>query len=124
MLNVTNVSKSYGNHLALDGVSLDVAEGQILGLLGPNGAGKTTLVSIVAGLRRPDAGRVEVDGIDVVRSPQAARALIGLAPQDTGVYPTLNVATTSGSSPGSRVFVVASNATRSTPFRLRSCSTG
>ena len=91
MLKVTDVSKSYGDHRALDGVSLDVAEGQILGLLGPNGAGKTTLVSIVAGLRRPDAGSVAVDGVDVVRSPQAARALIGLAPQDTGVYPTLSV---------------------------------
>ena len=85
------VSKRYGERLALDGVSLDVAEGQILGLLGPNGAGKTTLVSIVAGLRRPDAGSVEVGGIDVVRSPRAVRALIGLAPQDTGVYPSLSV---------------------------------
>ena len=65
--------------------------GEILGLLGPNGAGKTSLVSIVAGLRRPDRGRVQVGGVDVVRSPQRARQLIGFAPQDTGVYPTLTV---------------------------------
>ena len=91
MLSVQAVSKRYGAHPALDGVSLEVAAGEILGLLGPNGAGKTTLISIVAGLRRPDSGRVEVGGIDVARAPQQARRLIGLAPQDTGVYPTLTV---------------------------------
>jgi len=58
---------------------------EAVGLLGPNGAGKTTLVSIVAGLRRPDSGSVSVGGIDVLRAPQRARELIGLAPQDTGV---------------------------------------
>jgi ABC-2 type transport system ATP-binding protein len=63
----------------------------VLGLLGPNGAGKTSFVSIVAGLRRPDRGRVEVCGTDVVRTPQAAHRLIGLAPQDTGVYLPLRV---------------------------------
>ena len=68
-----------------------VEPGSILGLLGPNGAGKTTLVSIVAALRRPDAGRVEVCGIDVVRSPEQTRPLIGIAPQETGVYLSLRV---------------------------------
>ena len=67
MLSVEGVSKSYGDHPALLDVSLDAAPGEILGLLGPNGAGKTTLVSIVAGLRRPDAGAVHVAGIDVAR---------------------------------------------------------
>jgi ABC-2 type transport system ATP-binding protein len=89
MLAVDAVSKSYGDRLALDAVSLDVAAGEILGLLGPNGAGKTTLVSIVAGLKRPDSGSVRVGGIDIADAPQRARALIGLAPQDTGVYVTL-----------------------------------
>ena len=60
-------------------------------LLGPNGAGKTTLVSIIAGLRRADAGRVRVGGIDVADDPHAARQLLGLAPQDTGVYLQLPV---------------------------------
>src|SRR5262245_20661167 len=91
MLSVSEVSKSYGERRALAGVSLHVEAGEILGLLGQNGAGKTTLVSIVAGLRRPDGGRVTVDGIDVFRSPQRARRLIGLAPQDTGVYLPLTV---------------------------------
>jgi ABC-2 type transport system ATP-binding protein len=88
---VEGLRKSYGATVALAGVDLRVERGTVLGLLGPNGAGKTTLVSIVAGLRRPDAGRVEVCGLDVVRSPREVRARLGVAPQDTGVYPTLRV---------------------------------
>ena len=91
MLVVDGVRKSYGPTIALDGIDLVVEAGAILGLLGPNGAGKTSLVSIVAGLRRPDAGTVHVAGIDVVRDPHRAHALIGYAPQETGVYPTLTV---------------------------------
>src|SRR5690242_2139819 len=70
VLDVRGVEKSYGRTEALRGVDLAVAPGTVLALLGPNGAGKTSLVSIVAGLRRPDAGTVHVAGIDVVRSPQ------------------------------------------------------
>ena len=88
---VEGLHKSYGKTVALAGVDLRVEAGTVLGLLGPNGAGKTSLVSIVAGLRRPDAGRVEVCGIDAVRSPREARPLLGIAPQDTGVYVTLRV---------------------------------
>ena len=91
MLSVEGVSKRYGEHPALLDVSLDAAPGEILGLLGPNGAGKTTLVSIVAGLRQADSGRVLVGGVDVSRSPARARSRIGLAPQDTGVYLPLTV---------------------------------
>jgi len=91
VLEVRDVHKSYGARRALAGVDLDVAAGTIVGLVGPNGAGKTTLVSIVAGLRRPDAGTVRVAGFDVVDSPAQARPLIGLAPQDTGVYLSLTV---------------------------------
>jgi ABC-2 type transport system ATP-binding protein len=90
-LAIRGLHKSYGDTVALAGVDLEVRAGTILGLLGPNGAGKTSLVSIVAGLRRPDAGTVHVCGIDVVRAPQRARGLIGLAPQETGVYTPLSV---------------------------------
>ena len=91
MLDVRGVRKSYGSTVALDGVDLLVEPGTIVGLLGRNGAGKTSLVSVVAGLLRPDAGRVLVGGVDIARDPRRARSLIGLAPQETGVYPTLSV---------------------------------
>ena len=91
MLAVAGVRKAYGTTVALDGVDLTVEAGTILGLLGPNGAGKTSLVSLVAGIRRPDSGTVHVGGIDVVHDAHAARQLIGYAPQETGVYPTLTV---------------------------------
>jgi ABC-2 type transport system ATP-binding protein len=88
---VQGLRKSYGKTVALAGVDLRVEPGTVLGLLGPNGAGKTSLVSIVAGLRRPDAGRVVVCGIDAVRSPREVRARLGIAPQETGVYLPLRV---------------------------------
>src|SRR5687767_10840659 len=91
MLDVEGLRKSYGATVALDGVDLAVPAGTILGLLGPNGAGKTTLVSIVAGLRRADAGVVRIAGLDPGDAPRTARRLVGLAPQDPGVYPPLTV---------------------------------
>lgn len=89
MLEVSELRKSYGAQVALGGVSLAVEPGRIVGLLGPNGAGKTTLVSIVTGLRRADSGAVRINGIDALSHPQRVRAFIGLAPQDTGVYPVV-----------------------------------
>lgn len=90
-LRIRDVAKSYGAHRALDSVSLDIAPGEILALLGPNGAGKSTLVTIVAGLLGPDAGRVEVCGLDVVTQRRPALARLGLAPQDLAIYPRLTV---------------------------------
>ena len=90
MLDVQGLSKAYGSRQALDAVNLEVAAGEITALLGRNGAGKTTLVSIVAGLRSADSGRVVIGGIDALAEPRRARANLGLAPQDTGVYPTLS----------------------------------
>jgi ABC-2 type transport system ATP-binding protein len=90
MLDVQGLSKAYGSRQALDAVSLEVAAGEIMALLGRNGAGKTTLVSIVAGLRSADSGRIVICGIDALAEPRRARANLGLAPQDTGVYPTLS----------------------------------
>lgn len=91
MLDAVGVVKRYGDHEALRGVSLQVGPGEVCGLLGPNGAGKTTLVSIVAGLRRPDSGSVSVDGVDVVTGGRRARMAVGLAAQETGIYPTVSV---------------------------------
>lgn len=89
LLEVRGLRKCYGTRTALAGVDLDVASGEIVGLLGPNGAGKTTLVSILAGLRQPDAGSVTIGSIDALANPDKARRLLGLAPQETGVYATL-----------------------------------
>jgi ABC-type multidrug transport system ATPase subunit len=91
VLTLDEVTKCYGSRPALDGVSLHVARGQVLGLLGPNGAGKSTLVSIVAGLLRPDSGRVSVDGRDVIAVPRGLGHKVGLAPQETALYEVLTV---------------------------------
>jgi ABC-2 type transport system ATP-binding protein len=89
LLDVVGLTKAYDGRRALDGLDLRVCRGEVVGLLGPNGAGKTTFVSIVCGLVRPDAGTVRVSGVDVVRDPRRARRHLGVAPQETGVYPTL-----------------------------------
>lgn len=91
MLHIAGLRKSYGQIEALRGVDFDVAAGEIVALLGPNGAGKTTLVSIVAGLRKADAGVVEVDGIDALSRSAQVRRRLGLAPQETGIYPVVSV---------------------------------
>ena len=82
--------KYYGNVKALDGVDLTVPAGTVLGLLGPNGAGKTTAVRILTTLLRPDQGRAEVAGYDVVRDAQALRSVIGLAGQFAAVDENLS----------------------------------
>ena len=91
MLKVRDVHKSYGQVRALNGVDLDLDRGEIVALLGPNGAGKSTLVSVIAGLRSPDRGDVWLNGIDAGAHPALARRQLGLAPQETGVFPTLSV---------------------------------
>ena len=78
-----NLNKTYATGFqALESVDLDIREGEIFALLGPNGAGKTTLISIVCGIVRPTAGTVLADGHDIVRDYRAARAKIGLVPQE------------------------------------------
>ncbi|CAB4603523.1 unannotated protein [freshwater metagenome] len=84
-----NLVKTYGETRALDGLSLEVEEGTVLGVLGPNGAGKTTTVRILATLLAPDSGHASVAGIDVVKDPQKVRELIGLSGQYAAVDETL-----------------------------------
>ncbi|MFD8701516.1 ATP-binding cassette domain-containing protein [Kitasatospora sp. NPDC059648] len=80
-----NLVKTFGDVRALDGVSLDVPEGTVLGLLGPNGAGKTTTVRVLTTLLRPDSGRAVVAGVDVLEHPDRVRSLIGLSGQYAAV---------------------------------------
>ena len=89
IIDIADVRKSFGRTTALDGLSMQVAEGKVSALLGANGAGKTTLVRILATLLAPDAGRVTVAGIDVMRRPVAIRSMIGLAGQHAAVDQTL-----------------------------------
>ncbi len=66
--------KSYGDNHAVNGVSLQVARGEVFGLLGPNGAGKTTTISMLTGLFPPDSGSITVDGVDLAKQTTAAKA--------------------------------------------------
>ncbi|MFZ2852919.1 MAG: ABC transporter ATP-binding protein [Rhodocyclaceae bacterium] len=90
-VSIQQVEKRFGRLQALDGVSLQIDEGEFFGLLGPNGAGKTTLISCLAGLVRPDAGRLSVLGRDVVADYRAARRLLGVVPQELVFDPFFSV---------------------------------
>jgi ABC-2 type transport system ATP-binding protein len=83
IISVKNVSKTYaGGFEALKNVSLDIDKGEIFALLGPNGAGKTTLINIICGIVTASAGKVTIDGHDIVTDYRAARSLVGLVPQE------------------------------------------
>jgi len=90
MLALRSVTKRYGALTALDGVSLDIARGEFFGLLGPNGAGKSTLMSLVAGLRSPDAGALTLDDVAITTADPATRVALGLVPQHVALYPELS----------------------------------
>lgn len=89
VIEVEAIRKAFGATPALDGVSLKVERATVLGLLGPNGAGKTTLVRILTTLLKPDSGRAQIAGLDVVKDAAALRAVIGLAGQYAAVDETL-----------------------------------
>ena len=90
-IQISNVEKRYKSLQALGGVSLTIEEGEFFGLLGPNGAGKTTLISIIAGLIRPDAGKVSIHGHDVTGDFRAARRKLGVVPQELVFDPFFTV---------------------------------
>ena len=95
IISIKNLSKSYDSGpMALNDVSLEIAEGEILALLGPNGAGKTTLISVICGLVQASAGSVTVGGHDIGTDYRAARSLIGLVPQEITIEPFERVIST------------------------------
>ena len=91
IISVKNLVKKYGNFQAVKGISFDVYEGEIFGLLGPNGAGKSTTLEIIETLREKTSGEVIVDGIDLDRSPNEIKKIIGVQLQSSGYYPGLNL---------------------------------
>jgi len=88
MLRITDLRKSFGSLVAVDGVTLSVARGEVFGLLGPNGAGKSTTIGMAIGLLAPDSGRVELDGAGSPRDA-STRKHIGVAPQSLALYDEL-----------------------------------
>jgi ABC-2 type transport system ATP-binding protein len=91
VISVDTLRKTYGDLVAVDGVSFEVRAGEVFGLLGPNGAGKTTTVEVLEGLRQPDSGEVTVLGIDAIRRPDDLKPRIGVSLQTAALYPKLNV---------------------------------
>jgi ABC-2 type transport system ATP-binding protein len=89
MLALRKVTKRFGPITALDDVSLEIAPGEFFGLLGPNGAGKSTLMSLVAGLRAPEAGTITLDGQPVASGASVVRRNLGLVPQTIALFPGL-----------------------------------
>src|SRR5438105_11775482 len=90
-IQVEDLRKSYGNLVAVDGISFDVKDREIFGLLGPNGAGKTTTVEILEGLRQADGGRAIVAGINVLKEPQKVKGLIGVQLQASAFFDGLSL---------------------------------
>ena len=89
-ISVEHLTKRFGKLLAVDDLSLEVAQGEIFGILGSNGAGKTTTLKVLCGLLRPDGGRVEVAGIDVLQDPVEAKGRIGFLPEAPALYDQLS----------------------------------
>ncbi len=89
MIAIENLVKRYGAFTAVDGVSLDVKAGEIHGFLGPNGAGKTTTIRMIAGLLKPTAGRIVVNGHDLATDAEGAKASLGFIPDRPFIYEKL-----------------------------------
>src|SRR5512133_80112 len=85
VIQVKDFRKTYGNFVAVDGISFEVNRGEIFGLLGPNGAGKTSTLESLEGLRKPDGGSLRILGVDPVRQPQRLTSLIGVQLQSSGL---------------------------------------
>jgi ABC-2 type transport system ATP-binding protein len=90
MIEVTHLTKSFGDRKAVDNVSFTVQPGEILGYLGPNGAGKSTTIKMLAGILRPDAGKALIDGRDVAADSGLVKAIIGYVPETGAVYEKLS----------------------------------
>jgi ABC-2 type transport system ATP-binding protein len=91
VINVQDLTKLYGELVAVDGLSFDVAPGQILGLVGPNGAGKTTTLRALAGILRPTRGRILIAGVDLAADPVTAKRALAFVPDEPQLFDDLTV---------------------------------
>jgi len=88
---VKDLTKRYGDLMAVNKVSFTIEEGEIFGLLGPNGAGKTTTLEMIEGLRKPDGGSIQLCGIDVTKRADDVKEIIGVQLQSTSIYDKIKV---------------------------------
>ena len=91
MIEIENLTKRYGHHVAVDSINLTVNEGEILGFLGPNGAGKSTTMNILTGYISATEGSVRIDGIDILENPEKAKKKIGYLPELPPLYMDMTV---------------------------------
>ncbi|MBN1382177.1 MAG: ABC transporter ATP-binding protein [Deltaproteobacteria bacterium] len=89
MIELKNLTKRYGNTLAVDGINLSIARGEIFGFIGPNGAGKTTTIRMLGGILSPTSGSVMIDGVNMAENPVAAKKRIGFIPDRPYLYEKL-----------------------------------
>jgi ABC-2 type transport system ATP-binding protein len=89
-ISVTNLRKTFGDFVAVEDVSFEAEQGEILSLLGPNGAGKSTSISIISGLYPPTSGEAAIMGHSIIKEPEAAKTHLGVVPQDIALYPDLS----------------------------------
>ena len=92
MIEVKNITKKFGQTVAVDDISFSIQKGEIIGLLGPNGAGKTTTMRILTGFLSSDSGSVKIDGIDIEKNPLEAQKKIGYLPENNPLYKNMQVA--------------------------------
>jgi ABC-2 type transport system ATP-binding protein len=88
-ISVTGLIKRYDEVVAVNNISFQVGSGELFGFLGPNGAGKTTTINLLTGLARPDAGTINIAGIDCTSNTKAAQHLVGIVPDESNLYPEL-----------------------------------
>jgi ABC-2 type transport system ATP-binding protein len=91
MISISNLTRYYGETCAVNDVSLEVKQGEVLGLLGPNGAGKTTTMRVLTGYLRPSSGTVRVKDLDIAKQPLEAKRLMGYLPESAPLYPEMLV---------------------------------
>ena len=86
MIKLTNLTKRFGENIAVDNLNLDINAGELFGFLGPNGAGKTTTIKMMTGILKPASGKVEIAGLDIQKQPEKAKKMIGYVPDDPFLY--------------------------------------